>query len=263
MVKIIFFGDIVGKTGRGALKKVLPKIRKKYEPDLVLANVENLAHGSGVTEKTLKECLEMGVDVFTSGNHVFDRQKNLSLFNEKKYPLIRPANYPPQNPGEGFRVFPVRTNNILVINLVGRVFFREDFDCPFRVVDEIVRNHQEEAKIIIVDFHAEATSEKIALSKYLNGRVSAVLGTHTHVPTADLKISPEGTAFAADLGMVGAADSVLGFDKNIIVERFLTQRPIAFEVTESNEAEVDAVYLEINRDGKVAKFKRIDEKVTL
>jgi len=262
-MKILFFGDIVGKPGRKALKKILPSWQKKYQPDLIIANGENIAHGKGITEKSLKELLDIGIDIVTSGDHIWDRKDVFQLFNDPEIPLLRPANYPPQDPGKGYYLKEIRTKKVLVINLIGRVFMHEQYDDPFRKADEILEEYGEETNIIIVDWHAEATAEKVCLGWYLDGRVSAVLGTHTHVPTADHRILPQGTAYISDVGMVGARNSSLGIDKEIALKRFLTQISFPLEVAKAEEIEVNAVLIETNQQDQVTQIKRIQELIHL
>jgi len=262
---ILFFGDIVGKIGRKAIKEILPRLKKKYEPDLVMANAENIAHGLGVTEKTIKEMAESGIDVFTSGNHIWDKEEILEILKENKIILLRPANYPPGVPGVGHKLLEIGTKKLLVVNLIGRVFFREQFDCPFRKIDEILEEYKnEKLNGIIIDFHAEATSEKVAMGWHTDGRVSTLVGTHTHVPTADSKILPHGTGYITDIGMVGARDSVIGDDKENVLKRFLYQMPYLLEVPEEGICEVNAVLIEIDSKTKKTKeIKRIDEEVKI
>ena len=255
-MKVLFFGDIVGKAGRKAIKKVLPDLLKDIQPDFVVGNVENLAHGKGITEKTIKEMENAGINAFTSGNHIFQRKEGLDLLKKKDTNILRPANYPPQAPGIGYQIFPVRTKNILLINIIGRVFFREDYDCPFRVIDEIIEKNKDSVDYIIVDFHKEATSEGQAMSYYLDGRVSALLGTHTHVATADAQVLKKGTAYITDVGMVGIKESVLGVDKDSVIEHFLTQLPFKYDITEAGIAEVNYVVVEIDNDGKSQKIEK-------
>jgi metallophosphoesterase (TIGR00282 family) len=261
-MKILFFGDIIGEKGRKGIKKVLPAWREKYQPDLVIANAENLAHGFGVTEKSVNEVLKAGVDVLTSGNHIFDKKDALILLGNKDIPLIRPANWPPVPHGQGYRIVNVGINRVLIINLNGRLFFRESLDCPFRKVNEVLEELADENLAgIIVDFHAEATSEKASMGHHLDGQVSAVLGTHTHVPTADEKILPGGTAYISDVGMVGPYDSVISFGKQEAIRGWLTQIPGRCEFAEG-PVEVDAVLVEIDTKTKLAKnIERIREIV--
>lgn len=257
------FGDVVGKPGRKAVAKILPDLRKKYDPDLIIANAENLAHGIGITKKTVDYTLETGVDVLTGGNHIFTKKEGLDLLANKEYPILRPANYPPEVVGRGYEIFEVRTKKVLVVNLLGRVFFGLDYDCPFRCADEILEKYKKE-KIIIVDFHAEATSEKNALGFYLDGRVSAILGTHTHVPTQDFKILPQGTAYVTDIGMVGTADSIIGDKKEPVLKRFLSQVPTKLEIEEEGPVEVNAVVVEIDdKSGKAKKIEKIYQTVDI
>ena len=262
-MKILFFGDIVGKIGRKAIKQILPDLKKELEPDLIMANAENLAHGLGVTEKILTEMKEAGIEFFTSGNHIFSKPEAELLLAKKDSVLIRPANYPPTLPGVGFKIIEVAARQLLIINLVGRVFMKEDFDCPFRTLDEILEKvDQSKLAGIIIDFHAEATSEKAALGWHADGRVSAVLGTHTHVPTADAKILPEGTAFVTDVGMVGATESIIGDKKEPILNSFLNQTAMKLDVPEEGEVDVQAVLLEIDpKTKKATKFERVDRKI--
>lgn len=255
-LKILFFGDVVGRLGRMAVAKVLPQWKKKYRPDLVIANAENLAHGAGVTPSTLEELLASGVDFCTSGNHIFDRPEVLKVFEQTEAPLLRPANYPPGTPGKGHRLINVGKNKILVINLLGRIFMREELDCPFRAVNGILEHYRDEKlQALIVDFHAEATSEKVAMGWHLDGRASLVVGTHSHVPTADARLLPQGTAVITDIGMTGGRDTVIGVDKDKVLERFLAQLPNTFEWPDRGPVSVNAVITEI--DYKTARSKKI------
>ncbi len=261
-MKILFFGDIVGKGGRQAVKKVLPVWREKHEPDFIIANGENLAHGTGVTEKTIAEMTEAGIDAFTSGNHIFQNKQGVDVLNNKESDIIRPANYPPGAPGVGWKMFTVRTKKILLINLIGRVFFKDDYDCPFRAADDILQETKStKPDVIIVDMHMEATSEAKALGFHLDGRVSAVLGTHTHVPTADERVLPGGTAYITDVGMAGPQDSIIGAKKEAVLEQFLTQLPFKYDVEEEGVCEVSGVVVEVGADGKAKKIERVYEEV--
>lgn len=262
---ILMFGDIIGKPGRQALAKILPELRKKYDPDLVIANAENLAHGYGITQKTVNHILSLGVDVLTSGNHVFDKKEGLNLLANIKYPILRPANYPPHLPGRGDQIFEVRTKKVLVINLIGRVFFQFDYDCPFRCAEQILKKYKDEKlDAVIVDFHAEATSENVALGYWLDGQVSAVLGTHSHVPTCDFKILSKGTAYVTDIGMVGTKNSIIGDKKESVIKRFLDQISTKLEIEEEGPIEVNAVVVEIDdQTGKAKKIKKIYQVVDI
>jgi metallophosphoesterase (TIGR00282 family) len=266
-IKILFFGDIFGKIGREAIKKILPELQKKYQPDLVLANAENLAHGRGVTPATIEEMQEAGIDFFTSGNHVWDKQTAADILNPKNSPLLRPANYLENKPGQGEKLLKIGQNNLLVINLIGRVFFKEqeDFSCPFIAAKQIIDKYQSKKLAgIIIDFHAEATSEKKALGFYLDGQVSAVIGTHTHVQTADEQILPNSTAYLTDLGMTGPKDSVIGLDKQTIINNFINETTKSANVPEAGICQINAVYLEINPKTKqVQNIERINTEIEI
>lgn len=264
-LKILFFGDIVGKPGRHAIAKILPKLKKELKPDLTIANAENLAHGIGVTKKTLDEGIKSGIDFYTSGNHIWKKEEIYEIFQDADIPLIRPANYPPNSPGHGQKVLNIGAKSILVINLNGRVFMEEQLDCPFRKLDDILKEYKNtDLSAILVDFHAEATSEKVAMGWYADGRVSAVIGTHTHIPTADASIFPQGTGYVTDVGMAGVKESVIGVDKDIIIQKFLTQRPSAHKIPDKNICVVNSVFLEINPNNKkTTKIKRIDQEVEI
>jgi len=227
-VKILFIGDIVGSPGRHAVATLVPRLRQERGLDMVIANGENSAHGAGLTEATVGALLGSGVDVITTGDHVWD-QKGFEKFIELEPRVVRPLNYPAGTPGRGSSV----VNGVAVINLVGRVFM-PPCDCPFRAVQAEVARLRQQTNLIVLDIHAEATSEKMAMGWFLDGQVSAVLGTHTHVPTADGQILPKGTAFITDVGMTGPHDSVLGRDKQAVIRRFVTQMPQKLEVADGN-----------------------------
>ena len=229
-MRILFIGDVMGRPGRRAVRELVPALRQQYGASFVVANCENAAGGLGVTPETAKELLESGVDCLTSGNHVFAK-KEIIPFLDSEPRLLRPANYPQGAPGCGIGFFRVEEREIAVINLVGRVFM-EPLDCPFHTGEALVAQALERTPFILVDFHAEATSEKIAFGWYMAGRVSAVIGTHTHVQTADERIIPPGTAYITDVGMVGPRDSVLGVKRELIIRRYLSQLPVRFEVAE-------------------------------
>jgi len=254
-MKLLFFGDIFGRPGREALKLVLPKLRKIYEPDFVIVNAENIAHGKGITEKSLKEILDAGVDAITTGDHAFEQKGSLEIFSQKEMPILRPANFSNELPGKGWRLFKVRTKKILLINLLGRDFIKYKTDDPFHKAKEIIEENKGETKIVVIDWHTETTSEKRALAMYLDGEVSAILGTHTHVPTADERILPKGTAYITDVGMVGPYDSIIGAKADEILKKFLKQLPYALEPAEG-KVEADGVFLEI--DDKTGLGKRIE-----
>ncbi|MBU1132139.1 TIGR00282 family metallophosphoesterase [Patescibacteria group bacterium] len=265
-LKLLFIGDIMGKSGRAAIKKALPELKEKYNPDLIIANAENLAHGKGVTESTLQEMLDIGIDFFTSGDHIWDNKKEIEkIFSENKLPIIRPANYPEGIPGYGYKVIEIGTNKILIVNLIGRVFFRSNFECPFREMEKILEQFKDEnLSAIIVDFHAEATSEKNTLSRYFDGKVSAVLGTHTHIQTADEQILPNGTAHITDVGFVGIKNSSLGLDLKNVTETFLYQTPREHEIPEHGICQVNAVFVIIKPETKLAvQIERINIDVEI
>lgn len=254
----------MGKPGRTALAKTLLELKKKHNADLVIANGENLAHGSGVTETTLAEIRGYGIDFITSGDHIWNRASVGNFLDDKDFPLLRPANYPPGVPGIEFKSVKAAGEEITVINLMGRVFFKQTADCPFRKIDSILEKIKDTSKIIIVDFHAEATSEKKAMGHYLDGRVSVIFGTHTHVPTSDFEVLPKGTAYVTDVGMVGPKDSVIGADKNASLTHFLTQLPFKYEIAESENVEINAVAVKIDeKSGKALGISRIREIVSV
>jgi metallophosphoesterase (TIGR00282 family) len=255
-MKILFIGDIVGKPGRKAVKEGLPELINKLKIDFVIANVENAAAGFGITKAVGEEIFALGVDVMTSGNHIWDKKEAVTYIT-KENRLLRPANYPSAVPGCGSIVMTSRSGEkIAVLNLSGRVFM-PPLDCPFKVARQELPALKEQAKVVVVDFHAEATSEKAAFGLFLDGDVSAVLGTHTHVQTADEKILPEGTAFITDVGMTGPVDSIIGVKKELIINKFLTQIPVRFE-TAKGEALLSCVFVEINsKTGITSRIQRI------
>jgi metallophosphoesterase (TIGR00282 family) len=255
-MKVIFIGDIVGKVGRTTLKALLPNLVDRYKIDLVIANGENLAGGFGITDKTANEVFNCGVHVITSGNHIWDKKESIP-YVAKENRILRPANYPPGVPGYGSLIHTVSNSiKVGIVNISGRVFMSA-IDCPFRVGEEEVKRLREDTKMIIVDFHAEATSEKIAFGYFVDGKVSAVIGTHTHVQTADEKILPNGTAYITDVGMTGPSVSVIGIEREQIIERFLRQMPMKFE-TAKGQGILSAVVVEINEDtGRAVAIQRL------
>ncbi len=255
-MKILFFGDIVGKLGRRAVAATLPSWKKKYKPDIIIANAENLAHGKGVTSETIQELTDAGVHAFTSGNHIWDKPQVLEVIKDKKVILLRPANYPSGTPGEGWSIVTIGKNQLAIVNLQGRVFMHENIDDPFRKLDEVLVEIKKQTKDkipIFVDFHAEATSEKTALGWYADGRVAIVVGTHTQVRSGDARLLLKGTAYQTDIGMSGARDGVIGVDREIIIKKFLTQRPAAHEIPEKGWAQVCATLVTIDAKTKLAK----------
>ncbi|MEA1871994.1 MAG: TIGR00282 family metallophosphoesterase [Chloroflexota bacterium] len=252
-MRILAIGDIIGKPGRKAVEEILPGLYSEYNIDLVIGNGENAAGGLGLTPSTAEELFDSGIDVITTGNHIW-AYKEIIPYLDSGPALLRPLNYPPTNPGRGYLL----KNNVLIVNLLGRVFIGH-FDCPFRAMDQLLAEFKHKSIPIIVDFHAEATSEKVAMGKYLDGRVSAVLGTHTHVGTIDASILPGGTAYVSDIGMVGPIDSVIGDDPNSAIERFLTQMPSRLSVGKG-KVNFDAILVEVDENtGKAVDIKRIQK----
>ncbi len=254
-MKILVFGDIVSKIGREAVLRVLPGLRSAHNIDLVIANAENLAGGKGVTPETLHEMLGNGVDFFTSGNHVWDKKEVFDVFSDARLAdkLIRPANYPVGIPGAGSKLLTVGSKNVLVINLLGRVFSRVLSDDPFRIFDETLAAHAHaKPSVVLVDFHGDATSEKTAFGWHAAGRASAVWGTHSHVPTRDDRVLPGGTAYITDIGMSGYRNGVIGVQREAIIKNFMTQLPVRHEIPDSGEAVVNAIVVTTGADGATA-----------
>ncbi|NLN06627.1 MAG: TIGR00282 family metallophosphoesterase [Firmicutes bacterium] len=249
-MRILMIGDVVGRPGRHCLRDMLPQIKKNYQIDFTVANGENLAGGTGFNEKTAAEVFAYGVDVLTMGNHVWDKKEALEYIVQEPR-IIRPINYPPETPGRGFGIFNTPVGRIGIVNACGRIFMKP-LECPFRTVAAAVEEIKKETNLILVDFHAEATSEKIAMGCFLDGRVSAVVGTHTHVQTADERILAGGTAYITDVGMTGPRESVLGIAPEVVVRRFLTQMPQRFTVA-TGLVQFNAVCLEVDRTTGLAK----------
>jgi metallophosphoesterase (TIGR00282 family) len=258
-MKVLFIGDIVGKVGRQATKALVPAVVNRYKIDLVIANGENAAAGFGITDKMVAEIFSYGVHVITTGNHVWDKKEFVTQIS-KENRVLRPLNYPPGVPGYGSLIYTLQDGTkAAVINLSGRVFMA-NIDCPFRQGWEEIERITADTRIIIIDFHAEATSEKIAFGYYVDGKVSAVIGTHTHVQTADEKILPGGTAYITDIGMTGPSDSVIGIKKEQIIDRFLTGMPMRFE-TAVGEGIFSAVIVEIDeKTGSSTAVQRLQLK---
>ncbi|MBN1869327.1 MAG: TIGR00282 family metallophosphoesterase [Candidatus Omnitrophica bacterium] len=259
-MNILCIGDVVGKPGRDAVERLLDDLKEEFRVDLVIVNVENAAGGSGVTSKIAKHFLEIGCDVLTSGDHVWD-QKELEEYLKEEPFLLRPANFPEGAPGRGWCIKSTPSGiKVGVVNMIGRVFMRYNVDCPFRALDTIIEEIKKETSIIVVDMHAEATSEKVAMGHYGDGRVSCVFGTHTHIQTADEKILPNGTAYITDLGMTGPYDSVIGQKKENILRRFLTSLPLRFNVADG-EATLHGIVIEIDeKTGKALHIMRIQRE---
>ena len=252
---IMAIGDIIGKPGRLAVNELLPDLRQQYGVDLVIANGENAAGGLGLTPSTARELLRAGVDVITSGNHIWAK-KEIIPYLDGEMPILRPLNYPPGVPGRGY----IADNQTLVVNLMGRTFIG-DYDCPFRAMDKLLTELEHPPPVIIVDFHAEATSEKMALGRYLDGRVSAVLGTHTHVGTIDAQVLTNGSAYVSDIGMTGPIDSVIGDDTESVLRRFLTGIPHRLSVGKGRTM-FNAILVRVADDtGRATSIDRIYQEV--
>ncbi|MBI4777609.1 TIGR00282 family metallophosphoesterase [Candidatus Desantisbacteria bacterium] len=245
-MRILLIGDIIGKKGREIVDAVLSKFKQEEKIDFCIANGENLAGGFGITSAVAKQSYAAGVDVLTGGNHIWSKKEIYQIIDTDEK-ILRPLNYPPGVPGCGGRIYTVNNQRIGVISLCGRVFM-DNLDCPFRTVMLEIERMRTETQNIIVDFHAEATSEKIAMGLYLDGLVSAVIGTHTHVQTADERILPKGTAYITDTGMVGAKNSAIGVDSAVIIKRFLTSMPLRFDVTKTGPGIFCGVIIEISLD---------------
>ncbi len=252
---VLAIGDIIGRPGRRAVKELLPGLKQQYGVGLVIANAENVAGGLGLTPDTADELFDAGVDVLTSGNHIW-AQKEIMPYLEGEMSIIRPLNYPPGVPGRGYLV----SNRAVVVNLIGRTFIG-NYDCPFRAMDKLLAELRPRPAVIIVDFHAEATSEKIALGRYLDGRVSAVLGTHTHVGTIDTQLLRQGTAYVTDIGMTGPLNSVIGDDTDMVIRRFLTMIPHHLSVGKGKVI-FNAILVGVDdNSGKATSIERIYREV--
>jgi metallophosphoesterase (TIGR00282 family) len=249
-------GDVVGKPGRKATSVLLPELREKHGIDLIVANGENAAGGIGLTPETAQELFQAGVDVITSGNHIW-HHKEIIPYIENEPRVLRPLNMPPGVPGHGYLI----TEKAMVVSLMGRVFVGH-FDCPFRAMDSLLEEVNPRPPVILVDFHGEATAEKVALGWYLDGRVSAVLGTHTHVGTIDTRILPKGTAFVSDVGMVGATNSVIGDDTDSVIQRFLTMMPHRLSVGKGNPMFNSVLVDAEDNSGTALSICRLDLELT-
>jgi len=253
---ILIIGDIIGSPGRRAVKELLPGLKQQYGIDFVIANGENVAGGLGLTLATAEELFNTGVDVITSGNHIW-AQKEIVPYLDSEMPILRPLNYPPGVPGRGYLTF---NNRVVVVNLIGRTFIG-NFDCPFRAMDKLLAGLETKPAVIIVDFHAEATSEKMALGRYLDGRVSAMLGTHTHVGTIDARLLPQGTAYVTDIGMTGPTNSIIGDDTEDVLSRFLTMIPNRLSVGKG-KVTLNAMLVTVDEEtGKATGIERVDREV--
>lgn len=261
-MKILFIGDVVASIGRRGLAEALPLLKAKHQPDVVVANVENLAHGRGVTAKTLDEVKALGVHICTGGNHIYT--KELEQLDPSRWNLITPANDPRTRKDGGWVIAEVNGLRVLAMNVFGQVFAKEaeGLASPFHTVDEILERHAGQSfDAILVDHHAEATSEKVALGFYLDGRATAVLGTHTHIPTADERVLPGGTAYVTDVGMCGPVESVLGVKKEIIVDRFVRGGRMVFDYPESGAVRCGAMLVTVGDSAKATAIERVDVTV--
>src|SRR5699024_10872060 len=255
-MRILFIGDVVGSPGREMVAEYVPKLKDKYKPQLTIINGENAAAGKGITEKIYKGFLQAGAQVITMGNHTWHKKDIFDFVDDAKY-LIRPANFPENNPGSGMVFVKVNALEVAVINLQGRVFL-DDNRNPFEIVKPLIEEARKRTPIIFIDFHAEVTSEKQAFGWYMDGQVSAVIGTHTHTQTADERILPKGTAYLTDAGMTGPYDAILGVEKETIIQRFLTNLPARFDVDKSGRNQLNGCLIDIDdKTGKATQIKRI------
>jgi metallophosphoesterase (TIGR00282 family) len=263
MMTFLIFGDVVGKIGREALKRALPRLKEEFKPDLTIVNAENLAHGKGLTKPIIADMHAAGVDFFTSGNHIFSNQKGPhEVWADPGLAelLIRPANFPDGTAGEGEKTLTLGEKRVLVVNLICQVFMGEPYGNPFEVMESILKRHEgEKLDAVLVDLHGEATSERIAFGIHFDGRVSSVTGTHTHVPTADARILPKGTAYLTDIGMTGARYSVLGVKPEGPISRFTASETLAFEIPEEGAVDLNAVAVTVGDDGKAVKIVQIQK----
>ncbi len=261
-MKFLVFGDVVGTLGRKVVSQELPKLREEYGIDAVIVNIENMAHGRGISPDTMQEAFTWNAFAFTTGDHAWDNAQGIDILSDVAVPIIRPANYPAPVPGRGYVVLQCGAFEVAVINLQGQVMFKNNPDNPFHAIDDILKQPDvARSAIKLVDFHAEATSEKRGFGWYIDGRVSAMWGTHTHVPTADAQILPKGTGYITDVGMNGAYESIIGMDPKVPIKQFLNQLRGKMEPPEAGPMELNAVLLEIDQlSGKtnaIAHIRRI------
>ena len=256
-IRVLCIGDVVGATGRAMFQKHIDRVRQAHSIDAIIVNGENSAGGRGITSRIVKFFRHNGADVVTTGNHIWAKKEVYKYLDEHS-DLLRPANYPSGCPGKGVTTFPCGPYVIGVINIQGRVFMKDDIDCPFRSAESTLSYLRTKTPIIIVDFHAEASSEKIAMGHFLDGKVSAVVGTHTHVQTADERVLPGGTAFMTDLGMTGTLNGMLGMQKDAIMQNFLTQMPVKFKVSAESPVIMTGCWIEIDpTNGRAVKIERV------
>lgn len=254
-MRLLFIGDIVGKVGREAITTYLPKLKQTYRPTVTIVNAENAAHGKGLTEKIYKDLLREGVDFMTMGNHTFG-QRQIYDFIESANRMVRPANFPEGAPGVGMRFIQINEIKLAIINLQGRAFM-QDIDDPFKKADALIKEAQKETDYIFVDFHAETTSEKNAMGWFLDGKVSAVVGTHTHIQTSDERILPGGTGYITDVGMTGFYDGILGINRDEVITRFITSLPQRHVVPDEGRSVLSGVIIDINKEGKTTHIERV------
>lgn len=254
-MRILFIGDVVGKPGRIMLERYLPELIETEKVDFVIANGENAAAGVGINKKIFQEMINFGVDAVTMGNHVWGN-RDIFQFIDHEERLVRPLNLPPESPGKGYQILSVGDKKIAVINVLGTIFLGGSSSCPFHSVEAILKEIREITPYIFVDFHGEATSEKQAFAWYFDGRVTAVIGTHTHVPTADSRILPRGTAFQCDAGMTGPNDGILGMDREIVLKRFVTGLPERFQVA-GGDMQLNGVFIDCDEQGKSTDIRRV------
>lgn len=254
-MRLLFIGDIVGKVGREAITTYLSRLKQTYRPTVTIVNAENAAHGKGLTEKIYKDLLREGVDFMTMGNHTYG-QRQIYDFIDSANRMVRPANFPEEAPGVGMRFIQINEIKLAIINLQGRAFM-QDIDDPFKKVDELINEAKKETDYIFVDFHAETTSEKNAMGWYLDGRASAVVGTHTHIQTSDERILPGGTGYITDVGMTGFYDGILGINRHEVITRFITSLPQRHVVPDEGRSVLSGVIIDINKEGRTTHIERV------
>ncbi|PAE16475.1 TIGR00282 family metallophosphoesterase [Virgibacillus sp. 7505] len=255
-MKLLFIGDVVGEPGRQMVQEYLPRLKQRFQPQLTIINGENSADGKGINEQIYKQFLEWGAQAITMGNHTWDKRDIFEFIDDAKY-LVRPSNLPPGTPGKGIIYVKVNQHEVAIINLLARTFMMPADD-PFREADRLIEEARKRTNLIFVDFHGEATSEKQAFGWYVDGRVSAVVGTHTHTQTADERILPSGTAYISDAGMTGPYEAILGMEREAVIKRFLTGLPVRFEVPKKGKSQLNGVVIDLDpQTGKASSIKRI------
>ena len=255
-MKLLFIGDVVGEPGRQMVQEYLPRLKQRYQPQLTIINGENSADGKGINERIYKQFLEWGAQAITMGNHTWDKRDIFEFIDDAKY-LVRPSNLPPGTPGKGIIYVKVNQHEVAIINLLARTFMMPADD-PFREADRLIEEARKRTNLIFIDFHGEATSEKQAFGWYVDGRVSAVVGTHTHTQTADERILPSGTAYISDAGMTGPYEAILGMEREAVIKRFLTGLPVRFEVPKKGKTQLNGVVIDLDpQTGKASSIKRI------